>query len=304
MTSNVDTKEIVNILSHHGYSMLRCMFVIGDNTYYEIKHKDQQQSITCKVTTSSRTYELENKILSSISHKNILRIIESFAEKNFYFQITEHFLDDTLQEKGAIPKDMIRVYALQILGAMEILQSNGIFISNISPKKIFFDRFGLIKLVDFQHAMIIPKRYCTRNAIITEYPAPEICKNKPFNPKCADNWSFGIVLYHMVNGKYPFPSFSNVDEYIKCIANLHYNFTLNSQMLHCPIMSSILAEDPTKRAQLEEIRKCFGQFTVRLPKGTLETNKSNLNIALNRRTKYSPIRMHSYAEIRSHFNSV
>lgn len=299
----LDKKEIKNILKEHNYEIVKQCFQEGDNTYLEIKHKGFTQSFMCKVTTVQRAHEIECKILSSINHKNIIKFLEAFNAKGYYFLLTEPFTDSNLETIRGLPREGVRMFALQLLSAIECLHNSGIYIANLSPKNIFIDRMGMLKIVDFQFATLIPRRYCTKFTFHNQFPAPEVCKGVPYNPRYADIWSFGIILYYLVNVKYPFQGFTDMETYLKSIEGLRASFEVNSEMLYCKILKSLLIENPTERPNLDDIARSFGLVQVKLPRGTLDLNKSSLDLALHRRAKVRPVHMNSYAEVRA-FNSV
>lgn len=296
--------ELTQVLNDHSYNVIKPMLSIGQNTYIEVQHRQHNQFFVCKITESPKIFEIENKILSSISHKNIIKVFEKFQEKQFNFTILEHFMPVSLEKIGVIPKEQIRMYSLQILCALEHCSSYGIYIGNLSPKTIFIDKYGMIKFVDFQHAMLIPKRYCTRFSITTQFPAPEIVQGIPFNLKAADMWSIGIILFYMVNGTYPCKEFTNAEEYMASVENIKSIFQFNEDMLHADILINLFQTDPNIRATLEDVRKVFGLVTIKLQRKSLEVNKTCVEVAIRRRAKVRPVHLNSYAEVKSYFNSV
>mmetsp|Transcript_13803 Transcript_13803/g.9766 ORF Transcript_13803/g.9766 Transcript_13803/m.9766 type:complete len:92 (+) Transcript_13803:1767-2042(+) len=50
----------------------------------------------------------------------------------------------------------------------------------------------------------------------TIYNAPEICKNEPYDHK-VDSWSFGVIIYYILTGSFPYVYTNDVKTLQKAI---------------------------------------------------------------------------------------
>ncbi|CAK9294621.1 unnamed protein product [Gordionus sp. m RMFG-2023] len=84
------------------------------------------------------------------------------------------------------------------------------------------------------------------------YTAPEILLGERYDPKLADIWSLGVLLYMLVVGKCPFLE-NNDNETITMIIDCKY--TIPSQIsVECKdLIEKMLVKEPAKRAKLIEI---------------------------------------------------
>ena len=75
---------------------------------------------------------------------------------------------------------------------------------DLKPENIFFND-GKVKLIDFGCACEFEEgdKYVLTEPVGTkEYMSPEMLQRRNYNSK-SDIWSFGIILYEVLYGKFP-----------------------------------------------------------------------------------------------------
>lgn len=88
---------------------------------------------------------------------------------------------------------------------MEYLHSLGVAHRDIKPENILLDDRLQIKLIDFGLSNLYQgKEKLTTACGSPCYAAPEMLSQAEYDPKKADLWSCGIVLYTMLCGFLPF----------------------------------------------------------------------------------------------------
>lgn len=113
--------------------------------------------------------------------------------------------------------------AHQILKGLQFIHEKGFFHRDIKPQNILFDEFGTAKLADFGIAghknsrMTVTNIFGHANQIFGTwaYIAPEQANNKiAFKTldAVADIFSFGVMMYEVLTGKYPFPPYQITSE--------------------------------------------------------------------------------------------
>lgn len=131
--------------------------------------------------------------------------IEPILPKNNKQNISHYFKDE-------LSLKQILTWSIQFCYAMQFINSQGIEVhGDIKPANILIGYLNEIKITDFGLLKIIESTknslkeyYSSDEAKGTEqYCAPEVFKGK--RSKQSDMYSFGLVLYQLVNnGKYPF----------------------------------------------------------------------------------------------------
>lgn len=91
------------------------------------------------------------------------------------------------------------------------------------------------------------------------YVAPEILRGSPYNPKIADVWSLGVILYIMLNKAMPFDE-TNLKRLYELQMNHRWKFrrkvidSLSEQVKK--LVGCMLHPDSTKRWRMEQIVHC------------------------------------------------
>lgn len=109
-------------------------------------------------------------------------------------------LFDFILTNGALSEMQCTEWTRQIASAIQYLHVLDLAHRDLKCENIFISNHFNLKLGDFGFVRIYKKNdvasdtYC---GSIT-YAAPEILNRKPYNPKKADLWSFGVIIYNDV----------------------------------------------------------------------------------------------------------
>ena len=95
----------------------------------------------------------------------------------------------------------------------------------------------------------------------SEYMAPEIIENHPYDGFKADIFSLGQLLFNLVNKIYGFKSSSANDQYYSLIRNNHFNEYWNSGVFHNinpsndfkSLFIKMVTYDPLQRPTIDDI---------------------------------------------------
>ena len=201
--------SIVKDLGHGSYGQVK-----------KVKHKELGEIRAMKITnkkSESSKYEIE--ILKKISHPNITKIFEIFADSKKYYIIMEFLeggeLFEAITNIGSFTEASASKVMKQILSAVFYLHSNHIVHRDLKPENIMLTQKPKngnyqIKLIDFGTAKIFrPGKKMNKFIGTSYYIAPEVLKER-YDEKC-DVWSCGVILFILLCGYPPFNGNTNVD---------------------------------------------------------------------------------------------
>mmetsp|Transcript_15941 Transcript_15941/g.37724 ORF Transcript_15941/g.37724 Transcript_15941/m.37724 type:complete len:655 (-) Transcript_15941:72-2036(-) len=169
------------------------------------------------------SWEKERAILSRSEHPHIVKMYESFEERQSLWVVLElcrggelyEYIATAAQEKradgGAFEEPEAKLYFRQMLYAVAFLHRAKIVHRDIKTENFLLlgdpgtPEGGVIKLCDFGTAVqLSPQMPRAMGRIGTlSYTAPEIYARRGADT-CADVWSLGVVLYVLLVGASPF----------------------------------------------------------------------------------------------------
>jgi serine/threonine protein kinase len=175
----------------------------------------------------------EARAAATLDHPNICSIHEIGDEDGTSFIVMQYVegqtLSDRLREKPMSLKESLDI-ASQIASALEEAHSRGIVHRDIKPQNIIITPRGLVKVLDFGLAKILPVETDASaeqtQSLLTDagmvigtapYMSPEQAKCGPVDAR-SDLFSLGAVLYECVTGT---PAFSGSTPMEICARVIH-----------------------------------------------------------------------------------
>ncbi|XP_044481427.1 integrin-linked protein kinase 1-like [Mangifera indica] len=168
-------------------------------------------------------FKHEVNLLVKLRHPNVVQFLGAVTNKKPLMLITEYLrggdLHRYLKEKGALNPATAVNFALDIAKGMAYLHSepNVIIHRDLKPRNVLLVNtsadhlkvgdFGLSKLIKVQNTHDVYKM--TGETGSYRYMAPEVFKHRKYDKK-VDVFSFGMILYEMLEGE---PPFSHMEPY-------------------------------------------------------------------------------------------
>jgi len=161
--------------------------------------------------------EKEVKMLSSLNHPNIIKLLDFIETKQEFFLVYEMCqmgsLEDVIENdyNGMVHESLAQRIIEQILEGMKYLRENKIVHRNLAMNNFLVTKDFVIKIADFGFATYADNdEYLTAFCGVPLYMAPEVLEIKripefTYTPKC-DVWSLGVIFYQMVFGRLPYLS--------------------------------------------------------------------------------------------------
>ena len=177
----------------------------------------------------------ERKIMLSLDHPFIVKMVKSLRNQHFCFLLIEFINGINLDQYLSKRQYRQNIYETQfyigcILLMLEYLQKKYIAHRDIKPSNIMIDSNGYLKMIDFGTSKVLTFSDYTSTIIGTpHYIAPEILQGRGYSLSC-DFWSLGICMYEIFYGKYPFGNYATeVIEIYKEILRNSFSFPIENK---------------------------------------------------------------------------
>ena len=160
----------------------------------------------------------EARAAAALSHPSIATVFAFEEIGDQIFIATEYLEGRTLRDEmaaGLLPQSRVIAIARTIAGALQAAHEKGIVHRDLKPENVIITSSGLVKIVDFGLAQIdvtaqdmASVTRLTQTGVIAgtpPYMAPEQLLGLKTGPP-TDQFAFGVLLYEMLTGRYPFGS--------------------------------------------------------------------------------------------------
>lgn len=183
---------------------------------------------------AAKNFIRETNIMKLCNHPHVVKYISCYQDDYHYYIVMECLnggdLLEYINETGGLEEEKCKHVCAQIISGLEYMHGNlfahrdlkleNILISNKKTMSIKLTDFGManyIKVGSFHNT------FCGS----IHYSAPEIHANEKYNPIKSDLWSFGVIMYGLLVGQFPW-STDNMFDTIKDIKS--YKFKDSSKL--------------------------------------------------------------------------
>ncbi|MBX9671634.1 MAG: protein kinase [Candidatus Obscuribacterales bacterium] len=241
-----------------------------------------------KDETMRNRFMVEARAASSLSHPNIVKVIEfSVSSEGLPFLVMEYLkgqsLDQLIRSESKLNTELALRYAVQICDALAHAHRRDIIHRDIKPSNIMIvDDDGLSKavLVDFGIAKIFtqPGKTSMRLTQTGEifgsplYMSPEQCMGQKLDHR-SDIYAVGCLLFECLTGQCPFEG----DNFLEVVFN-HINMTPSrfsnptaADLMIEPIVHRALEKAPDRRYQsMLDMRLELERCLVKISSGVID----------------------------------
>lgn len=207
-----------------GYELLEVLGRGGMGEVWRAQQKSLGRTVAIKLLPErlSRNpefiarFQKEATALASLSHPNIIQIIDRGMADGQYFFVMEYVQGRSLRElmsAGRMPAREALRYIYQICRAIDYAHEQHIIHRDLKPENILVDDHGNVKVADFGLAGIqvgAADQHLTATAVAmgtVNYMAPEQRRDAKNVDGRADLYSLGVIFYEMLTGELPIGRF-------------------------------------------------------------------------------------------------
>ena len=167
---------------------------------------------------SARDFELEARLLGSLDHPHIVKLLDFFAEDRRVYLMLEHVKGQSLRqlvrEKGRLPERQVRAITAQLCQVVGYLhnQTPALIHRDLTPDNIIYDGVKDIKLIDFSLAI---NAASNRTDSHSDRQSFDLCPGKhaymppeQFRQETetqSDIYALGATMYFLLTGQDPKP---------------------------------------------------------------------------------------------------
>jgi len=126
-----------------------------------------------------------------------------------------------------MPEEAARFYSGSVALALDHLHQNGYVHRDLKPENVLLDRMGFARLADFGLSKRLTRGKRLGSGPGTAlYMAPEALPGTQGTSFAADWWSYGVLVFELLTGSYPFPGRSRQEVYgnIRAFASKGFHF--------------------------------------------------------------------------------
>ncbi|URE27471.1 serine threonine protein kinase [Musa troglodytarum] len=205
-----------------------CRVAKWNGTKVSVKMLDQDASSDPDAINS---FKNELTLMQKARHPNVVQFVGAVTQNLPMMIVSEHLpkgdLGSYLKKKGRLQMNKALRFALDIarhvfklllgINYLHECKPDPIIHCHLRPKNVLLDDGGQLKVAGFgliKMLKISPDRYKLVNPMAdtnSSYVAPELYKNEIFD-KSVDSFSFGLILYEMIEGTPPFRTHTKAPE--------------------------------------------------------------------------------------------
>lgn len=208
------------------YTLVELLGSGGTGTVFKAHDKFLDLDVAIKVINPDilsdaeilEEFKDEARIAMQMSHPGIMRTFNFSSHNGCYYLVMElisgHTLRDAVIRGGPFSPRVVCRILQSCASALDYAHAMGIVHNDLKPENIFVTFEGELKIIDFGTATLQTRvNQMTHICGTPEYMSPEQLRGERSGPQ-SDVYAFGIIMYVMLAGAFPFPPDTLLDDYL------------------------------------------------------------------------------------------
>ena len=233
---------------------------IGRGAYgyiFLVYSEKYQENFVIKRVKQTSFNQSEIDCMQEINHPNIVNLYQYYFYQGFVYLLMEYCPSSVDQElfknKDFVARNFQKLVTEMAL-SIKSCHDHHISHQDIKPSNFLIDKYKRIKLCDFGLSAL----HKDNNNVSSNYvgsiifTAPEVLMKHPYDSYKADIWSFGVTLYLMATGTYPWEVSSN-EAAIQSILKGVTQFDIIMDEKTRNVIKSCLQVDPNLRPTIDDL---------------------------------------------------
>jgi serine/threonine protein kinase len=169
---------------------------------------------------ASERFKREARTAGALSHPHIIPIHAVKESGDLLYFVMKYVdgrsLDSVIQTHSMLPIPMVVQILFEVASALAYAHRAGVVHRDVKPGNIMLDRDGWAVVTDFGIAKVVQEQGLTLTGTAVGTPAymsPEQCMAKDVSGR-SDQYSLGIVAFHMITGQLPFTAESLMEMFL------------------------------------------------------------------------------------------
>ncbi|KAJ3082997.1 Serine/threonine kinase, partial [Physocladia obscura] len=243
--------EFLSVLGRGAFGKVMLIEEKATKQLYAMKALKKEFIIKSDDVASAK---LEKRIFQKASesqHPFLVNLHSCFQTDSRLYFVMEYVCGGDLmchiQERKRFSQVRAKFYACEVLLALEFFHKNNIVYRDLKLDNILMCPDGHIKVADYGICKEnMPYGMFTRTYCGTpDYMAPEILSQNKYT-RAVDWWSFGILIYVMLVGRYPFHG-DDENDILEAILNDAIEYPSNMPKDTLSLIQGLLKKDPRSR---------------------------------------------------------
>jgi carbon catabolite-derepressing protein kinase len=247
--------ELGRVLGRGGSSKVYRARDVRTGAYVAVKavRKPRHPCSPEDLAAARRSVEREILALRRVQgHPHVARLLDVLASRSAVYIVLDLASGGTVlsevERYGAADEPGARLLFGQLVSALAHAHARDVFHRDVKPENLLLDERGDLRLTDFglcafaDGGQLCPHGLAATACGTPAYVAPEILLKRRYDPRMADVWSCGVVLFVLTAGYLPFIDGNLMAMYLKVCAG----------RFRC-LIGRMLDPDPDTRIKIGEI---------------------------------------------------